>query len=122
MKQGSLFTENAYHEPVAAALPTQEEAERARDRALAEVEANASKQFGKKAREFVLRYLKEHGATPGEKITQAGTEAGILTAELRAWGPVYMRLVREGIIKNCGYCKRVLGNGTSGGNIWGLAE
>jgi hypothetical protein len=102
---------------------TLEQAFSARDVAMQQVESNAQKLtpgFSERAEAFILDYLRTHGATPGETITIACCEAGIVPHDERAFGPVYMRLSKTKKIVKCGTCPRKRGHGTSGGNIWKL--
>ncbi len=78
--------------------------------------------FTERASAFVLGYLREHGATAGEVITDAAVLAGITAHDTRAFGPVYASLARKGLIVTVGYCMRRRGHGTSGGRVWGLAQ
>jgi len=92
-----------------------------RDAALERVEAKAERTrggFTKEARHFVLDYLATHGPTSGEKLTAACKAAGIVPHDDRAFGAVYMGLVRAGLIVKVGTVRRERGHGTAGGNIW----
>jgi len=102
-----------------------ESVEEERDRAMAQVGTHAEERrpgFGEAAAAFVLAYLETHGASPGELITVECSEAGIRPHDDRAFGPVYMRLAREGLIEKVGTCRRERGHGTAGGNIWDLVK
>jgi hypothetical protein len=97
----------------------------ARDEALACVAANAEESFpdfSERACAFVLGYLAERGPSSGEAITDACKRAGIRPHDDRAFGAVYMRLSRRGLIRKQGLCVRTKGHGTAGGHIWGLAS
>ena len=93
----------------------------ARNEAMASVETHAGASFLEQAQQFVLDYLKMHGATSGEDITNACVASGIVPHDERAFGAVFMRLSKQGKICKVGTCQRVKGHGTSGGNIWDLA-
>lgn len=96
-----------------------------RDEAMRRVAENAEArraQFAEDARAFVLKYLREHGATAGEQITLACKDAGIVPHDDRAFGPVYFGLRRRGLITIVGECRRERGHGTRGGNVWALVE
>ena len=82
------------------------------------VEKHAGELFRDAAKAFVLTYLKLHGATAGEVLTEACCQAGIVPHDTRAFGPIYMTLARQGVIEKCGSVARRLGHGTAGGNIW----
>jgi hypothetical protein len=91
-----------------------------RDAGMARVEAKAGPKFSELARDFVISFLREHGDVSGEKITNACKKSGIVPHDDRAFGPVYMTLVRQGWIVKVGTCKRLKGHHTAGGNIWRL--
>jgi hypothetical protein len=93
-----------------------------RDDAMTRVEsaANLWAPFSERAEAFVLNYLRNHGDTAGEVITDACKAAGIRPHDDRAFGPVYMRLARRGEIRKVGTCARHKGHLTAGGNVWGL--
>ena len=96
----------------------------ARDGAMASVAANAEEaceDFADRACACVLEYLRRHGPTPGEVLTDACLIAGIVPHDTRAFGPVYMRLSRRGLIVKAGTCIRRRGHGTAGGHVWALA-
>ncbi len=108
--------------PLSPSIP---EAAAARDQAMEQVEQRAEADepgFSERAKAFVLAYLRGHGPTPGEGITDAAIKAGIVPEDLRAFGPVYMALSRTGKIVKAGMVARHRGHGTSGGNVWGLAN
>lgn len=96
---------------------------RDRDEAIARVAANAEarrRQFVELAAGFVLAYLEMHGPTSGEVITNACKAAGIVPHDDRAFGPVYMGLVRAAKIHKVGTCRREKGHGSAGANVWAL--
>jgi hypothetical protein len=95
----------------------------ARDQAIAEVAAHAEERtpgFADDAAAFVLAYLKQHGPTAGERLSLACKQAGIVPHDDRAFGAVYLRLVRQSCIQRVGEARRERGHGTSGGNVWAL--
>ncbi len=93
----------------------------ARNEAMASVETHAGAPFREQAQQFVLDYLKTHGATSGEDITNACVASGIKPHDERAFGGIFMSLSKQRKIFKVGTCQRVKGHGTSGGNIWDLA-
>jgi hypothetical protein len=100
------------------------EARAARDVAIAQVQVNAERfrpDFTTEAAEFIVRFLRENGPQSGEILTDWCREAGIVPHDDRAFGAVYMRLRRAGMIVKTGTCQRMKGHGTAGGTIWGLA-
>lgn len=74
--------------------------------------------FSERARNFVLKYLKEHGPTSSEVLTDACKAAGIRPEKDRAFGAVYRELNKDSLIEFVEYCKRRKGHGTSGGSVW----
>lgn len=92
----------------------------ARNEAMGSVETHAGAPFAQQAQQFVLDFLKRHGATPGEQIANACLASGIKPHDDRAFGGVFMALSKRGLIFKVGTCVRVKGHGTSGGNIWDL--
>lgn len=72
------------------------------------------------ARAFVLRYLRAHGPTAGEVLTEACKADGIKPHDDRAFGAVYMGLASRGLIVKAGSVRREKGHGTAGGNVWSL--
>lgn len=77
--------------------------------------------FLSQAKEFALRYLKEHGAASGEDITDACKAAGIVPTSDKWFGHVYQSLSKAGLIKVDGVAPRRRGNG-SPGYVWTLTE
>lgn len=97
--------------------------EQQRDRAMQQVGDNAEALcpgFAEAAEDFVVDYLRRHGPTPGEVVTNAAKSSGLVPHDDRAFGPVYMRLSRRGLIRKAGQVVRTKGHGTSGGNVWTL--
>lgn len=70
------------------------------------------------AARFILGWLRRHGPTPGETLTDRAIEHGYHCHDSRAFGPVYASLARKKLIACSGYCLRKRGNGTAGGRIW----
>ena len=96
----------------------------ARDEAMSAVAANAEDAtpgFTDRACDFVLAYLAQHGPAPGEQITDECKRAGIVPHDDRAFGGVYMRLAKAGLIRKTGHTIRTKGHGCAGANIWALA-
>lgn len=92
-------------------------ADKAADRA-----ERADAEFRRRAAEFVLAYLEEHGVSSSELITDAAKLAGIRPPDDRAFGSVYRSLSNQNRIAFAGYCARVKGHGTSGGRLWRLVR
>ena len=95
--------------------------EQARDEAMRAIVKFAGRRFLERARWFVIDYLREHGRSSGEDITDACIAAGISPVDQRHFGPVFSSLSRAGKIVKDGSCPRRKGHGTSGGVIWKLA-
>lgn len=96
-----------------------------RDRALVRVESKANRtcpNFTDRACTFVEQYLRRHGEASSEVVTNACRSAGIIPHDDRAFGAVYMRLSRAGVIVKTGQCIRKKGHGTAGGNIWSIVH
>lgn len=94
-----------------------------RDHAIAQVAEHAEQHhptFGEQARDFVLAYLRAHGPSSGEVLTEACKASGVKPHDDRAFGTVYMTLARWGRIQKVGTVRRERGHGTAGGNIWDL--
>ena len=116
----NMPTSSAYDLPLfARSMP---EARADRDQAMASVSDNAGADFNEAACAFITAYLLSRGATAGEDLTDACKRSGIVPHDDRAFGPVYMRLSREGVIEKAGYVPRRKGHGTSGGSLWRLAN
>jgi len=97
------------------------DARQSRDVAIEQVSAKAeiiSGPFAGRAADFIVAYLREHGPTNGEDLTDACKAAGIIPHNDKAFGSVYMALAIRGKIRKTGVCKRKKGHATGGGNIW----
>lgn len=91
-----------------------------RDVILARLQQRAGEDFMRRACEHVLMLLAVR-PTSGERLTEMCKLAGIVPPNGdRAFGAVYSSLAKKGLIQKVGTCLREKGNGTSGGNIWGL--
>lgn len=94
-----------------------------RDDAIARVTARAEAArpgFVDEACAWVLDYLADCGPTSGEHLTAYCKARGIRPPDDRAFGAVYLRLVKQGRIEPCGTVRRERGHGTAGGRIWRL--
>jgi hypothetical protein len=91
-----------------------------RDAAMAQVERNAGESFAERASAHILADLAQRGPTSCEILTDRCKLDGIKPHDDRAFGPVYMSLMRQGKIEKCGTVIRTKGHGTSGGNVWKL--
>jgi hypothetical protein len=54
----------------------------------------------------------------GEDIVNAAKVAGIRPRDDRAFGAVFAKAIREGLIAPVGYAPRVKGHGTAGGRVY----
>lgn len=54
----------------------------------------------------------------GEDIVNAAKMAGIRPRDDRAFGAVFAKAIREGLIAPVGYAPRVKGHGTAGGRVY----
>jgi hypothetical protein len=103
-----------------APLPTRSQANRARDVGMQQVMQHAEERkqfFGIQAQMFILAFL-TYGPASGEVLTSECKKAGIVPHDDRAFGPVYMRLLKQGLIQKVGECRRLRGHNTSGGSIY----
>src|SRR5689334_1442392 len=69
------------------------------------------------ATNFVLDYLRRHGPTAGEVLVDEASKK-YEPHDGRAFGAIFMRLSKAGLIVKCGFAPRRKGHGTSGGNVW----
>lgn len=83
-------------------------------------------EFSQKAAAFILHHLATHGPTPGEDLTDACQQAGIVPVNgPKAFGGVFLSLVnpKRPLIR----CLRAdlprrYGHGTTGGKLYGLVR
>ena len=80
--------------------------------------ADANPGFTEAALQFVRWYAETNVEFSGEDCTLAAKARGIRPADDRAFGPVYAKALRDGIIKRVGYCSRARGHGTFGGSVY----
>ena len=93
------------------------------DAAIEQVSKTAGEVFLETARVFIVNYLRTHGPTPGEDLTDQCLQADIVPPNgLRAFGGVFHGLAKRGIIHKTGTCLRRKGHATAGGNVWGLTK
>jgi hypothetical protein len=95
-----------------------------RDEAMAVVSQHAEDNtpaFAERASEFITEYLRTKNCPlSGEVLTMACKQAGIVPHDDRAFGPVYMSLIKRGVIEKSGTVRRERGHGTAGGNTYRL--
>lgn len=78
--------------------------------------------FSERAKAFVLEYLRDHGVSSSELITDAAKLAGLVPHDDRAFGAIYQSLARRKRIEFVGFCARRKGHGTAGGRLWRLGD
>lgn len=84
--------------------------------------AKISPAFTSAACAHILAYLKAHGTSSGELLTDSCKLAGIKSSDDRHFGAVFQRLIRDGAIRWAGSCKRIKGHASRGGSLYELAE
>jgi hypothetical protein len=85
----------------------------------------SSGSFPTHARQYVIRYLEQHGQCSTELLTDACKLAGIrppAPKDDRAFGGVYLSLLNDRTITKVGTCPRSKGHGTGGGNVVALTS
>lgn len=58
----------------------------------------------------------------GEDIVNLAKVAGIRPPDDRAFGSIFAKAIRDGIIKPVGFAPRVKGHGTAGGRVYARGE
>lgn len=89
----------------------------ARDEGMSRVAGKAERKspgFTFRADCFLIDYVAVHARFTGEDCTDAAVAAGICPHDQRAFGPVYMRAIRKGLIRRVGYEPRRKGHGSPG--------
>ena len=74
--------------------------------------------FREKAFAFIRNYAAANARFTGEDCTNAAICAGIRPHDARAFGPVYARAIRDGVMKVIGIVPRVKGHGSMGGKLY----
>lgn len=74
--------------------------------------------FRERALDFIVGYIRQVGESTGESATLAAVLAGIKPHDQRAFGPVYQKAIRQGLIRVVGYVPRVRGHGSAGGKLY----
>ncbi len=70
----------------------------------------------------ITDYLRRHGTSSGELLTDACKLAGIRSSDDRHFGVVFRTLLKRGVIRWAGEARRVRGHGSRGGSRYALAE
>ena len=73
------------------------------------------------ASQHMLRYLRQRGTCSGELLTDACKLAGIRSTDDRHFGVVFRALIRDGLIRWAGECKRTKGHASRGGSLYRLS-
>jgi hypothetical protein len=71
-----------------------------------------------RARAAVLELLADGVARSGELLVDHCQRLGIVPHDARAFGAVFGKLKRDGLIEEAGFVARSKGHGTSGGRLW----
>jgi len=71
-----------------------------------------------RARAAVLEVLADGQARSGEQLVDHCQRLGIVPHDARAFGAVFLKLKRMGLIEEAGFVARTKGHGTSGGRLW----
>lgn len=96
-------------------------AEKQRDTAIIQQAVSNGEEFGRKAREHILKHLRENGPTSGEALVISCKNADILPVkDDRAFGGAFLSLKKRGLIKKVDDCKRARGHATAGGSVYAL--
>jgi hypothetical protein len=70
------------------------------------------------ARAAVLELLADGQARSGEALVDHCQRLGLVPHDARAFGAVFGKLRRDGLIEVVGYVERAKGHGTAGGRLW----
>ncbi len=95
------------------------------DRAIAAGKAKAlsiDPAFIDSASAHITDYLRLHGTSSGELLTDSCKLAGIRSTDDRHIGCVFRTLLKRGVIRWVGPCKRVKGHASRGGSLYALVE
>lgn len=74
--------------------------------------------FRARALEFIVAYIRQQGEATGESATEAAMLAGITAPDARAFGPVYAKAIKQGLIRVVGFVPRLRGHGSMGGKLY----
>lgn len=66
----------------------------------------------------VLELLADGQARSGEQLVDHCQRLGIVPHDARAFGAVFGKLKRDGLIEEAGFVARSKGHGTAGGRLW----
>ena len=91
--------------------------------AMARGEAKATQiapDFTERASAHILAYLQAHGISSGELLTDSCKLAGIRSSDDRHFGVVFRTMIRRGLIRWAGECRRVKGHASRGGSLYSM--
>jgi hypothetical protein len=71
-----------------------------------------------RARAAVLELLADGVARSGEQLVDHCQRLGLVPHDARAFGAVFQKLKRDGLIEEAGFVARAKGHGASGGRLW----
>ena len=78
--------------------------------------------FSERALEHIQKEMLAAGRgarVRGEDLVNSAKFAGIRPADDRAFGSVFARAIKQGVIEPVGFAPRVKGHGTAGGRVYG---
>jgi len=67
---------------------------------------------------YMLQYLRQHGTSSGELMTDYCKLCGVRSTDDRHFGVVFRSLIRAGSIRWAGECKRSKGHASRGGSLY----
>ena len=82
--------------------------------------SNCGLDFRSKAMAHILSYLRKHGISSAEMLTDSCKLAGIKSGDDRHFGVVYRTLLAERAIYWAGPCRRAKGHASHGGSMYAL--
>ena len=74
--------------------------------------------FSERALNFIADYARQHLTFTGEVATNAAVMAGIKPHDTRAFGGIYAKAIRSGVIRVVGIVPRTKGHGSAGGKLY----
>ena len=78
--------------------------------------------FRSQAMAHILSYLRKHGISSAEMLTDSCKLAGIKSGDDRHFGVVYRTLLAERAIYWAGPCRRAKGHASHGGSLYALEK
>lgn len=82
-------------------------------------------EFSARALEFIAAHARQSKAEDrftGEQLTNMMKLSGIRPGDDRAFGPVFAKAIKQGLIAAVGFAPRVKGHGTAGGRVYAKGE